>query len=298
MKPPAFVYFAPEAVEEALALLDEHAASVSILAGGQSLVPLMNMRAVRPEALIDINRLADLDYIRQDGAGLSIGALTRQQRLADSHLVASVAPLLKEAAETTGFAAIRSRGTLGGTLAYADPGAQLSVALLALGGRVTIASRAGGERSVPVADLFTSAYATTIAPDELLVAVQVPAFAPTAGFAMQEYRRGYGGPPLLAVAAVLALDEQGMIRLARLALGGADDVPVRLVDGEARLMGSGPTAEVFHEAAELAAARVRRGDPVFADVALRRRIVRALVTRALETSHRRADAGRPGKEVE
>jgi len=292
MKPPAFAYVAPRTLDEALTLLAEHGARASVLAGGQSLVQRLNMRAIHPEALVDVNPLAELDYLRDEDGALAIGALARQQRLATSDLVHSACPLLAEAAAMTAFPAVRVRGTLGGTLANAEPGAQLPLALVVLDATVTLASRAGS-RTIPARDLIVGDRATSLAPGELLTAVRVPTTPPsTAGAALREYRRGYGGPPLLAVAALLDLDDAGAVRLARLGLSGADDVPLRLDDEVAPLTGTVPTPADFARVAERVATHVRRGDPVLADVPLRRRIARALVARALEDAHRRAVARR------
>lgn len=291
MKPPPFAYFAPHTLDEALTLLAEHGARASVLAGGQSLVQRLNMRAVHPEALVDVNPLAELEYIRQGDGALAIGALARQQRLATSELARSACPLLAEAAGVTAFPAVRSRGTLGGSLANAEPGAQLPLALAVMDATVTVARR-GGSRTIPIGELIVGDRATSLAPGELLTAVRVPATPPAAGIAMREYRRGYAGPPLLAVAAILDLDDAGAVRLARLGLGGADDIPLRLDAEVAPLVGAVPTAADFAAVAERAAGRVRHGDPVLADVPLRRRIVRALVAQTLEDARQRALARR------
>lgn len=288
MKPPVFAYFAPRTLDEALARLAEHQPRARVLAGGQSLVPLMNMRVVTPEVLIDINRLAELDYVREEQGHLVVGALTRQQRLVTSAVVQSVCPLLGEAARHVAFPTIRSRGTLGGSLAHAEPGAQLPLALLTLDASVVAARQSGGRRTMPIASFFRGPSETALAADELLIEARIPAAAPTAGCAVHEYRRGHTGPPLVAVAAVLDLAGDGTIRLARLGLAGAAEVPLRLGAAEADLVGNVPTSALFDMVAERAAAHVRRGDAVLADVPLRQRITRALVARALAGSHQRA----------
>lgn len=296
MKPPAFAYFAPRTLDEALARLAEQQPRARVLAGGQSLVPLMNMRVVTPEALVDINRVAELDYVREEQGHLVVGALTRQQRLVTSDLVQSVCPLLGEAARHVAFPAIRSRGTLGGSLAHAEPGAQLPLALLLLEASVIAASHGSARCALPIAAFFRGPSRTALAAGELLIEVRIPASAPTAGCAVREYRRGHTGPPLLAVAAVLDLADDGAIRLARLGLAGVDDVPLRLSDEEGALVGNAPTGALFDAVAVRAAARVRRGDAVLADVPLRQRITGALVARALADSHQRALRPRTGKE--
>jgi CO/xanthine dehydrogenase FAD-binding subunit len=288
MKPAAFDYVAPQTVDEALAQLAEHQPSAQVLAGGQSLVPLMNMRAIMPGALIDINGVAELDVLREEDGQLVVGALTRQQQLATSEMVQAHSPLLAEAARKVAFPAIRSRGTLGGSVAHAEPGAQLPLALLTLDAVVILAGQGHTLRSVPVSAFSRGPFVTALAADELLIELRIPAHSPTAGYAVQEYRRGHTGPPLVAVAAVLELAEDGTIRLARLSMTGVAEVPLRLRAEEGDLVGNRPTAALFDAVAERAAAQVRRGDAVLADVPLRQRITQALVGRVLGESHRRA----------
>ncbi len=288
MKPAAFAYVAPQTLDEALAQLAEHQPDARILAGGQSLVPLMNLRTVTPAMLVDINGVAELDVLRVEDGHLVLGALIRQQRLATSELIEERCPLLAEAARRVAFPAIRSRGTLGGNLAHAEPGAQLSLVLLALDAAVTIAGPGRRPRTVPVAAFHRGPFVTALAADELLVEVHVPTLAPIAGCAVQEYRRGHTGPPLVAVAAVLELADDGTIGLARLSVTGVAEVPLRLRVEEADLVGNAPTGALFDAVAQRAAAQVRRGDAVLADVPLRQRITHALAARALAESHHQA----------
>jgi CO/xanthine dehydrogenase FAD-binding subunit len=295
MKPRAFAYYAPETLDEALDLLAQHGADARVLAGGQSLVPLMNMREVSPAVLVDINPLIGVSHLRQDGSVLTLGAMLRQRLLATSPVVSVVCPPLAETASLVGFPAVRSRGTLGGSLAHAEPGAQLPLLMALLDVEMTLARR-NGRRTIATTDFFKGAYTTALAPDELLLQVHIPAQAPTAGFAIHEYRRGYGGPPLLAAAVLLDLDYAGKITSVWLGLAGADDIPLRLDAEAAPLIGAAPTDEVVRAVAERAAARVRLGDVVHADVALRRRIAAALVARALDEGYARARARRGTQE--
>jgi aerobic carbon-monoxide dehydrogenase medium subunit len=281
MKSHAFAYYAPETLDEALGLLAQYGLEARVLAGGQSLVPLMTMREVSPMVLVDINVLVGLSHLRQDGSVVTLGAMLRQRLLATSPVVSVICPPLAETANLVGFPAVRSRGTLGGSLAHAEPGAQLPLLMILLGADLTLARR-DGRRTISASDFFVGAGSTALTPGELLVQVHIPASAPTAGFAIHEYRLGYGGPPLLAAAALLDLDDAGKIASVRLGLAGADDVPLRLDAEAAPLIGVSPTDHAFLEVAGQAAARVRRGDGVHADVALRRHITAALVTRALD----------------
>ncbi len=288
MKPAAFDYVAPQTLDEALAQLAEHQPGARVLAGGQSLVPLMNLRAITPALLVDINGVAELDVVREEDGQLVVGALTRQQRVAMSETIRSHCPLLAEAARNVAFPAIRSRGTLGGSLAHAEPGAQLPLALLTLEASVVVARHGNLPRLVSLASLYSGPFQTTLAVDDLLIEVRIPTGSTTGGYAMQEYRRGHTGPPLVAVAAALDLADDGTICLARLGVTGVAEVPLRLRAEEADLVGNKPTAALFDAVAVRAAAQVRRGDAVLADAPLRQRITRALVARALGDCHRRA----------
>lgn len=296
MKPPAFDYFAPTSVDEALALLAERGAEAKVLAGGQSLVQLLNMRLLHPRALVDLNRIPDLGYLRRDGETLVVGAMTRQQHAATSDELRAAAPLLFEAVNMTAFPTVRNRGTISGSVAHAELGAQIPLALAMLDGEVTVARR-GGTRTVHASQLFVGERATSLAPDELLVALRFPVAAQDMVFAMREYRRGYSGPPLLAAAAGLALGDDGTIRAARLGLSGADDVPLRLGEQEAALVGAKPSDGALRAVAEQAARRVVRADAVLADLALRRRIARTLMLQVLDECLRQTDERRSRPEV-
>ncbi len=296
MKPRAFAYFAPRTLDEALSLLAQHGSRARPLAGGQSLVQQMNMREVSPDVVVDLNRVPELDYLRPQADGtLAIGAMTRQQRLVVADEVRSVNPALTMAASAVAFPAIRSRGTLGGSVANAEPGAQLPLLLTALDARATVA-RQDSRRTTPVSTLFAGPRATTLAPDELLIELSLPPLGPTAGYAIAEFRRGHAGPPLVTVVAMIELDASGAIGTARLGVSGASEVPLRLADEEALLAGRAASPQVFAEAAERAARRVSAGDPVLADAELRRRATRALLARALAQSAALAAARRGRKE--
>lgn len=284
MRPRPFAYFAPRTLDDALALLTEYGSRALPLAGGQSLVQRLNMRELGPEALVDLNRIPELDGLRRDTDGaLTVGAMTRQQRLVITEEVRAANPALAMVASAVAFPAVRVRGTLGGSLANAESGAQLPLLLTVLDARATIARR-GGRRVAPVSTLFLGPRATTLTPDELLIEVAVPSLAPAAGYALGEFRRGHSGPPLVAVVCLLELDDADTIRSARLGVSGATDVPLRLRDEEALLVGQQATPEVFAEVARVAGERAGAGDPVLADAELRRRATRALLARALAES--------------
>jgi len=243
MKPAPFEYDLPESVDAALDLLDEDA---RVLAGGQSLVPLLNFRLARPERLVDVNGLAELAYLRESEGTLRIGALTRQATLERSGLVADGWPLLTQAIGLVGHPQIRSRGTVGGSVAHADPAAELPVALSALDARFHVRSRRG-TRTLAGGELFLGLLTTALEPDELLVEIEVPPLPAGAGTAFVEHARTHGDFAIAGAAAVVVPG-----RYAAIGLLGADSVPVRASDAERALLG-GATA---HEAAGLAGAMV------------------------------------------
>ncbi len=281
MKPRPFAYFAPRTLDEALALLAEHGSQARPLAGGQSLVQQMNLREVNPQVIVDLNRVPELAYVRREADGaLMIGAMTRQQRLVDDTEIRAANPALAATANAIAFPAVRSRGTLGGSVANAEPGAQLPLLLTVLDAQVTVA-RGGSRRTTPVSTLFAGARATTLAPDELVISCTIPVLNPTARYALSEFRRGHSGPPLVSVVAVVGVNDAGAIDAARLGVSGVSEVPLRLHDEEAMLIGRSASPAVFAEVAEQAAARVVMKDQVLADAALRRRATRALLARAL-----------------
>jgi CO/xanthine dehydrogenase FAD-binding subunit len=242
VKPAPFDYRAPATVEDALALLGPDS---TLLAGGQSLVPLLNLRLARPELIVDINGVAELDYIRADDGPLLIGAMTRQGALERSELVRRRWPLLHKAVRLVGHPQIRTRGTVGGSVAHADPAAELPVALIAMGARLHLRSP-GGTRAVGVSDFYLGPLYTTREPDELLVQIEVPEPPPGVGTGFAEYARTHGDFATAGAAAVVAPDGVGI------ALLGAGPVPARAEAAERALASGAEPREV----AALAAADV------------------------------------------
>ena len=207
MKPAPVDYHAAGSLDEALGLLAEHGMDAKPLAGGQSLIPLLNFRLARPTVLVDLNGLGDLAYVRPvDGGGLSIGAMTRHATLESDPQVAAAAPLLHAAAGYIAHPQIRNRGTLGGTLAHADPAAELPVVSVALEARFRIVSSGGGERWAEAADFFVGLLTADLRPGELLVEVRVPAMPPGSGWSFHELARRSGDYAHAGVAAVLTRD--------------------------------------------------------------------------------------------
>jgi CO/xanthine dehydrogenase FAD-binding subunit len=239
VKPVRFDYRAPASLDEALPLLG---AETAVLAGGQSLVPLLNLRLARPELVVDVNGIAELDYIRADEGALRIGALTRQVALERSELVGRRWPLLHKAVRFVGHPQIRTRGTVGGSVAHADPAAELPAALIALGARFHLRSP-GGARALGASEFFLGPLYTAREPDELLVEVEVPAQPEGAGSGFAEHARTHGDFATAGAAAVIAAGHAGI------ALLGAGPVPVRAEAAERALAdGAAPP-----EAAALAA---------------------------------------------
>jgi CO/xanthine dehydrogenase FAD-binding subunit len=242
VKPAPFEYSAPASVDDALALLDDDA---KVLAGGQSLVPLLNFRLARPERVVDINRIEELAYIRADEGGtLRIGALARQAELERSPLVAERWPLLTQAVRLVGHPQIRSRGTVCGSVAHADPTAELPVALTALDARFHLRS-AGGARTLRAAELFAGPLTTSLAVDELLAEIEVPALPAGARCAFREYARTHGDFAVAGAAVVLAPGH------AAVALLGAGWTPLRAPEAERALAGGAEAREGAALAAEL-----------------------------------------------
>jgi carbon-monoxide dehydrogenase medium subunit len=286
VKPPLFEYDLAGSVDEAVALLAEHGDEAKVLAGGQSLMPLLSLRLAHPERLVDVNRLTDLATI-ENGAGLRIGALVRHRVAERSDVVAAANPLLARALRFIGHAAIRNRGTIGGSIAHADPSAELPTLLVALDGEVEARS-ARGTRTVGAAELFDGFLTTTLQPDELLTAVRFPSLAPGTGWAFQEFSRRSGDFAIVGVACTLELDGQGHVAQARLAFSGVATTPTRASATEAALVGAEPSASVWTEMAQHAAVALDPPADLHGSSAYRRRLATTLVERALQEAHERA----------
>ena len=267
MKPPPFEYVAAGSVDEAVGALAAGGDEAKVLAGGQSLVPMLNLRLARPALLVDVNPIPGLDGIHADGR-LELGALVRQSDALASSGVAAAAPLLCAALRHVGHPATRSRGTIGGSVAHADPAAELPAALLALDAEV-VATGAGGERTIAVGELFLGPFTTSLEPEELLTAVRVP-LQGVRRFGFAELARRHGDFALAGVAVLL-----DPARVVLFAVGGA---PVRALEAE-RALDEGAGAA---EAAELATGGLEPVSDVHADAGYRRRAAAVLVRRALD----------------
>jgi carbon-monoxide dehydrogenase medium subunit len=286
MKPPRFDYHAPQSVEEAIELLVRYGGDAKALAGGQSLMPMLNFRLARPAALIDLNRIAALAYVREDDGTIAFGAMTRQRTIEFSTVVGRRLPLLREATRWVGHLPIRSRGTIGGSLAHADPSAEYPAVLTALDGEV-VAQGPRGRRALRGGELFETYLTTRLAPDELLVEVRLPAMPAGAGYAFEEFARRHGDFAIVGIAAMVVA-ENGRCRTARLATAGAGPVPVRLRAAEEILERDGLGAEAVAAAATRAAELVRPDSDVHASADYRRHLTGVLTGRALARAIERA----------
>lgn len=279
MKPAPFEYERAASVAEALALLARHGAESKILAGGQSLLPILKLRLARPPALIDINRVRELDYVRADGGGVAFGALARLSELT-TEAVRARCPLLSAAGGHIGHAAIRHRGTVCGSIAHADPAAELPVVALAMEAQMRVAGPAG-ERRVPAAEFFQSYFQTAVNPGEILVETTFPVLAPGTGWSFTELARRHGDFAMVSVACVLEAGRDGRIARARIALGSVADRPVRATEAEAALAGTRGDAPALEAAARAATARLDPPSDVHGSGAYRRHLAGVLVERAL-----------------
>lgn len=289
MKPAPFRYFAPQTLDEALSLLAEHGYDAKPLAGGQSLVPAMNFRLAQPAVLVDLNRIPELAFIRAaDGGGLRIGAMTRQRTLERDPLVATRAPLVHAAMPHIAHVQIRNRGTIGGSLAHADPAAELPAVALALDASFRLRSRRG-ERWVAADEFFISLFTTALEPDELLVEVALPPLLPHTGWAIEEVARRHGDYALVGVAATLVLNEAGRCSQARIALLSVGDGPVAAQEAATLLVGERPTAELLTTVAEsVARDEIDPASDIHASAAYRRHLAKVLTRRALAEAYERA----------
>jgi CO/xanthine dehydrogenase FAD-binding subunit len=292
VKPAAFDYHRVERVEDALDRLAELGEDAKVLAGGQSLVPMMNFRLVRPPALVDITRIPDLRYVARDGDVLRVGALTLHhevETLRDPDLVAGY-ELLPRAARWVGHYPIRTRGTFGGSVAHADPSAEWCMLAVLLDATIVVTGPQG-EREIPAGDFFLGFFTTALEPGELLVEVRFPRPRPHA--ALQEFARRHGD--FAIVAAAVALDVDGdRVSGARVVVGGVDEIPLRVEDAERVLEGAAPGGEAFAEAGRAAAAAVDPAGDVHGSAEYRRELTDVLVRRALAEAVHSGRAERNG----
>jgi len=287
MKPASFEYHDPTTLAEALELMARYGEQARPLAGGQSLVPLMNFRLLRPAHLIDLNGIGELNYLTPAPDGLRIGANTRQRVLERGAEIERRWPLLRDAAGLMGPVQVRNRGTLGGSLAHAFPSAELPIVMATLGASMTLRKRTG-RRTVRAGDFFLSAMATALEPDELLTEIEIPALPTNCGWSYQEVSRRHGDFALAGAASVVALDNSGAIIHARLTLTGS--TPLRAHAAEPMLLGERPSESLFKNAAARAAENLEADSDLHASAEYRRHACKVLAGRALLQAAGRAAA--------
>ena len=287
MKPAPFKYLAPTTRQEAIDALRQYGPEAKVLAGGQSLVPLLAMRLARPSVIIDLNRAPDLAFIRSTQTGLTIGAMTRQRVAETDPIIAARAPLLAESLRWVGHPQIRTRGTIGGSLAHADPSAELPAVAELLGARFVLAS-ARGERVLDAKRFFLGYLTTALAPDELLTQVRLLAQPPDAGWAFYEVARRHGDFALVGVAALVRMDGDGRCVAVRLAFTGVGGGPVRVSEAEAAVTGKRVTDMTAAEAARIVEGALDPDSDIHASAAYRRHVAGVLAARALMQAARRA----------
>ncbi|RFU69632.1 xanthine dehydrogenase family protein subunit M [Bacillus sp. V59.32b] len=287
MKPAKFDYYCPKTVETTLTLLDESGYDGKIIAGGQSLVPIMNMRLSAPECLIDINHLTDLDFIEFDDDRVKIGTLTRQSRVESSSMIKEKSGLLSEAVPFIGHVQTRNRGTFGGSLVHADPSAEIPLSLMASGGSVFIAS-SEETREVEVEDFFVTYLTTDLSPTELLTEVHIPIWEGRIGYSFHEISRRHGDFALVASACQLTLDDQDKISKVRLALGGVEAVPLLVEDINQIMIGEKLSESLLGKVADIVATSVDPESDLHASADYRRHLATVLAKRTLKSAYTRA----------
>jgi len=289
MKPPAFSYHDPRSTADVLGLLVS-LDNAKLLAGGQSLMPMLNMRFVLPDHVIDLNRVDGLSYIRENNGTVEIGAMTRQRDIEFSDLIRARCPLMHEAIAQVGHRQTRNRGTLGGSLCHLDPAAELVAVAATLDATVTVAGK-GGTRNIAFAD-FPVAYMTpAVNPDELLVGARFPCWREPAGFAFVEFSRRYGDFAIVSAAALIEEDGAGKVTRAALTLGGMGPAPLRAAEVERALVGETIEAKRLRDICE-PLRQLEAMDDIHAPASYRRQLATVLSRRALLKAHERIDTAR------
>jgi aerobic carbon-monoxide dehydrogenase medium subunit len=287
VKPAPFAYHRPQTVADVFALLARFGDGAKLLAGGQSLAPMLNMRLARPDHLIDLNDLLELDFVRERPGAIEIGSLTRHHRVATDRQVAAACPILAAAAATIGHYAIRQRGTLGGSLSHADPAAQLPLIATLLDAEICIASRTGS-RVVKARGFFISSLITALEPGEMITSVRFPVFGPSQGWGLEIFTQRHGDFAIVSVAATLRRAETGVVQTLSLALGGVAVAPVCLDDILLPFHGRVPDAAWRAEIGAAVAQAITPEEDKRIPAAYRRELAETLTMRALSAAVARA----------
>ena len=287
MKPAAFDYVIADSIEMAVASLADGGGDVKIIAGGQSLVPMLNFRLLRPSVLIDINRIGDLAFIEETGSKICVGALTRHYQLETSPVIARHLPVLASAMTHVAHLAIRNRGTIGGSLSHADPAAELPMMALLLDAELHIAS-ASGKRTIAASDFFLGALTVDLARDDIVTEIVLPKLPPKTGWGFEEVARRSGDFALVAAAATLTLSA-GVISQARIALTGVGATPVRVAQAEALLVGQAHEPGLIDRIIDAVRAAIEPDTDLHASSDYRRHLAGVLAGRAVSAAWRRAN---------
>ncbi len=284
MKPAKFEYFAPTSLDEALEVLHEHGDDAKVLAGGQSLMPLMNMRLARPKVIVDVNRIPGLDYISPtpDG-GLAIGALTRQRSVEKSAVIKERFPVLAAAMPSIGHSQIRNRGTVGGSISHADPAAELPALCLALDGELVLSS-ASNQRVLKPEEFFISYLTTAMAPEELLTEIRLPAQSQERRWGFQEVCRRQGDFAMVGAVSLLQLDDSGVCQSACITMFGVGGTPVRIRRAEEALLGSRVNGSVLQDVSKIVSEELDPDSDIHASAAYRKEVGGVIARRTLEAA--------------
>jgi carbon-monoxide dehydrogenase medium subunit len=288
MKPVAFDYYAPAALDEALTLLARLGENAKLLAGGQSLMPLLNIRLARPQAIVDLNRVSELFGARREGDTLCLGAMTRHQTLERDPVILSTVPLLAEAARHIAHLQIRTRGTIGGSLANASPGAELPAVVTALEGELIVRATGGAQRVMHPEQFFVGPMQTALAVSEILVEVRIPIPANDTGWALAEFARRHGDFALAGAVALVRFAPDGKIAIARLVLFGVSGVPLRARHAEALLVGTAGTGTDLDRVEASIGASIEPLGDLYLSADSRREVAGVIARRALEQAIARA----------
>ena len=287
MIPASFEYSSPKSLAEALALLQKHGADAKILAGGQSLIPLMKLRLAAPKHLIDLNGIRDLSYIRESDGHLVIGALTRESDLEASEIVKKKYPIIADTAAVIADPIVRNMATVGGNLAHADPANDHPATMLALGSEV-VAAGPKGTRTIPLSNFFTGLFTTALNADEILTELRIPAPPPRSGGAYLKVERKVGDFAAAAVAVQITLDASGNIQRAGIGLTNVGQVPIKATRAEKALVGRPADEKTIAEAARIASTEAEPSDDLRGPAEYKRSLVRVLTARALRLAISRA----------
>ena len=290
MIPRSFEYYSPRTLDEAIALLQKHGPDAKLLSGGQSLIPMMKLRLVSPEYIVDINRIPDLDYISEDGGQLKIGALAREHEIESSDVVKKRLPILSDTAKVIADPLVRSQATICGNLAHGDPANDHPATMLALGASV-VATGPKGKREIAIEDFFPALFTTALEPEEILTEIRIPFPPPRSGGAYLKLERKVGDFATAGVAVQLTLDDSGTCTRAGIGLTNVGLTPIKAKQTEAFLAGKKLDDATIQKAAEIAASESQPMDDIRGSADYKRDLVRVLTERALATAVSRAKGG-------